>query len=171
MKFENILPVKGLVFLKYYIKYVIILLCILWVDFHHIFWLYGQTKYSFIKTVCRKRMKKSGVHISQGAQLAKSVSFPHPIGIVIGEGVVLEEDVIIYQGVTLGLKKSIDYFLNDKRSRYPIVRKGAIIYSNSVVVGGVEVGENAIIAANSFVNENVPPDAVVGGNPSKILKK
>src|SRR5690606_11821513 len=55
-----------------------------------------------IATYCCNRLKSHGVHISPHARIGNNVKFPHPIAIVIGEGVVIEDDVRIYQSVTLG---------------------------------------------------------------------
>lgn len=117
-------------------------------------------------------MRKNGVHISKGARIAERVSFPHPISIVIGAGVNIESDVMIYQGVTLGLKNYNEYSPNKiDRNKYPTIKKGVIIYTNSVIVGGITIGEDSIVAANSFVSKDVPTDKVVAGNPAFIVSK
>jgi UDP-2-acetamido-3-amino-2,3-dideoxy-glucuronate N-acetyltransferase len=96
----------------------------------------------------------------------------------ICEGVTLEDEVFIGHGVM---------FIND---RYPraarpdgmpqteddwtlqttIVRRGASIGSNATILGGVQIGERAIVGAGAVVTKNVPADAIVAGNPARIIK-
>jgi UDP-2-acetamido-3-amino-2,3-dideoxy-glucuronate N-acetyltransferase len=96
----------------------------------------------------------------------------------ICEGVRVEDEVFIGHGVM---------FIND---RYPratrpdgtpqseddwtlqttIVRRGASIGSNATILGGVQIGERAIVGAGAVVTKNVPADAIVAGNPARIIK-
>lgn len=84
------------------------------------------------------------------------------MGVVIGEGVVVEDDVCIYQNVTLGShgKKGCP-------SGYPHIHRGAKIFAGAVLIGKIDVGENAIIGANSVVLSDVPPDSIAVGVPYK----
>jgi acetyltransferase-like isoleucine patch superfamily enzyme len=97
----------------------------------------------------------------------------------ICEGVVIEDRVFIGHGVT---------FIND---RYPrattatgelqtekdwsvertVVRAGASIGSGATILSNVEIGENAIVGAASVVTRDVPPNAVVVGNPARVLRR
>jgi acetyltransferase-like isoleucine patch superfamily enzyme len=97
----------------------------------------------------------------------------------ICEGVILEDDVFIGHNVT---------FIND---RYPratnpngqlqteadwkcvgtLVKRGASVGSGATLLCGITVGENALIGAGSVVTKDVPPGAVVAGNPAKLIKK
>jgi acetyltransferase-like isoleucine patch superfamily enzyme len=97
----------------------------------------------------------------------------------ICEGVTIESEVFVGHGVT---------FIND---RYPrattaggqlqveadwqcqntLVKRGASIGSGATLLGGITIGENAIVGAGSVVTKDVPPNAIVAGNPARILKK
>ncbi|PKA96791.1 serine O-acetyltransferase [Flavobacteriaceae bacterium MAR_2009_75] len=109
---------------------------------------------------------KRSCDISYNAVIGKKLTLPHPIGIVIGDKVLIEDNVTIFQQVTLGShgKKS-------REKQYPIIRSGAKIYTGAKIIGGVTIGENAIIAANCVVNIDVPPNTVAVGIPCRILNK
>lgn len=103
-------------------------------------------------------------HITVGCKYLsdQQVIMPHPIGIVIGKNVCLGKNITIYQNVTLGTKDGL---------LYPILHDGVTVYAGAVVVGGIKIGKNAIIGANSFVNIDVPDNAIVVGCPARILYK
>lgn len=103
-------------------------------------------------------------HVSIYANIAPGCYFPHPTGICIGEGCILESGVTIYQNVTIGRKKS-------KENLYPVIRKNACLYAGAVVIGGLEVAEHAIVAANSVVTNSVGRGLVVGGIPAKVIDR
>jgi serine O-acetyltransferase len=85
-----------------------------------------------------------------------TVMFPHPVGIVIGDGAVIGRNVRIYQNVTLGLTAN-------GVGAYPTIEDGVAIYAGAVVMGGITVGAGAVIGANAFVSRDVPAGAVVVG--------
>lgn len=94
------------------------------------------------------------------------------------EGVVIEDNVFIGHGVT---------FINDSYPRattvngelqteadwkveQTVIRKGASIGSGSTILSNTSVGENAIVGAGSVVTKDVPPNAIVAGNPARVLR-
>jgi serine O-acetyltransferase len=101
-----------------------------------------------------------GVHVHPKATVGQRVRFPHPAGIVIGAGCTVEDDVTIGQHVTIGVKSAED------RS-YPVVRRGVRIYGGSMIIGAIEVGEGAVVGANSLVLHDVAPGTVVAGSPAR----
>lgn len=87
----------------------------------------------------------------------RTVEYPHPIGIVIGSGTIIHENVVIYQNVTIGRSK-----INSENG-YPIIENDVIIYAGAVIVGNVRIGTGSIIGANSVVTKSVAPNLVVFG--------
>ena len=84
----------------------------------------------------------------------------HATGIVIGETSVVEDDVSIFQGVTLGGTGKIT------GDRHPKVRKGVLISAGAKIIGNVEIGEGAKVAAGSVVLEDVEANTTVAGVPA-----
>jgi len=116
----------------------------------------------------KKRMLlKRGCDISYNAFLGKNLKFPHPLGIVIGNGVIIEDNVMVFQQVTFGSHGKHGVVTKD----YPIIKSGVKIFSGAKIIGSVTIGERAIIGANAVVNIDVPSDSVAVGIPCKILKK
>ena len=107
----------------------------------------------------------TGVDIHPAATIASGVFIDHATGVVIGETAVVEKHVVIYQGATLGGTGK------DKGvRRHPIVKEGAVISCGAKILGGITVGEYAIIGASSVVLKDVPPHATVVGVPGKVIK-
>jgi acetyltransferase-like isoleucine patch superfamily enzyme len=116
------------------------------------------------------------VEIQKGAKIGNRCKISSHT--FICEGVVIEDDVFVGHNVT---------FIND---RYPratngkgqlqtesdwnciptLVKKGASIGSGATLLCGITIGENAVVGAGSVVTKDVPPDAVVAGNPARLLK-
>ncbi len=106
----------------------------------------------------------TGIEIHPAAQIAGGVFIDHGTGVVIGETAVIEEGVIIYQGVTLGGTGK------EKGKRHPTIKKGAIISAGAKVLGGFTVGEYAKIGAGAVVLKEVPPYATVVGVPGIVVR-
>ena len=97
--------------------------------------------------------------------LEKNTYFPHPIGIVINKNAKIGKNCTIFQNVTIG-----DKMTGTDKERYPVIGDNVTIYANSVIIGGIKIGDNAIIGAGAVVVKDVSPNAVVAGNPAVILK-
>lgn len=105
------------------------------------------------------------IDIHPGATIGKRVFIDHGIGVVIGETAVVEDDVLIYQGVTLG-----GVSLNHGK-RHPTIRSGVVIGAGAKILGNIEVGANAKIGANSVVVKPVPECSTAIGIPAHNIEK
>lgn len=108
----------------------------------------------------------SGCYISPKAEIGRGFRLPHPVGVVIGEHVVIGNDVTIYQSVTLG-----SHGKAGQRRDYPIIEDAVVLFANSVIIGGVRVGRGSIVGANSVVTKDVPEYSVVAGVPAKLTRR
>ncbi|QFR49333.1 serine O-acetyltransferase [Sulfurimonas lithotrophica] len=107
----------------------------------------------------------TSVEIHPAAKLGSRVFIDHGIGVVIGETTIIEDDVLIYQGVTLG-GVSLTH-----GKRHPTIRKGAVIGAGAKVLGNIEIGAYAKIGANSVVVKPVPECSTAIGIPAHVIEK
>jgi serine O-acetyltransferase len=103
----------------------------------------------------------TGIEIHPGAKIAPKVFIDHGIGVVIGETAEVEEEVIIYQGVTLGGTSS------KAEKRHPTIKRGSVIGSHAQVLGNITVGQNARIGAGSVVVKDVSANTTMVGIPAR----
>ncbi|MGV1768257.1 serine O-acetyltransferase [Rhizobium rhizogenes] len=104
-----------------------------------------------------------GCDIQPEAHLGKGLWFDHGLGIVIGQTTVIEDDVSMWHGVTLGSS----FHTPETGPRHPRINKGAIIGTGATILGGITIGASAIVAAGSVVTKDVAPGQTVAGVPAQ----
>lgn len=107
----------------------------------------------------------TNIDIHPAARIGRRVFIDHGFGVVIGETTIIEDDVVIYQGVTLG-----GVSLTEGK-RHPTVRRGAVIGAGAKVLGNIVIGEYAKIGANSVVVREVPDGSTAIGIPAHVIAK
>jgi serine O-acetyltransferase len=108
--------------------------------------------------------RMTGIDIHPGATIGSAFVIDHGTGVVIGETAVIEENVKIYQGVTLGAL-SVQKTLANKK-RHPTIGRDVVIYANATILGGSTiVGAGSIIGGNVWITESVPPGSRVYHRP------
>jgi serine O-acetyltransferase len=107
----------------------------------------------------------TGIDIHPGAQIGASFFIDHGTGVVIGETAEIQDNVKIYQGVTLGALK-VKKQLKDVK-RHPTIEKNVVIYANASILGGdTIIGENSIIGGNTWVTNSVGKNSIVLHTPT-----
>lgn len=107
----------------------------------------------------------TNIDIHPGAQIGRRVFIDHGTGVVIGQTTVIEDDVLIYQGVTLGGVSLT------QGKRHPTIRSGVVIGAGAKVLGNIEIGRDAKIGANSVVVKAVPSCSTAIGIPAHVIEK
>ena len=97
------------------------------------------------------------------ARIGRGIFLDHATGLVIGETAVIEDDVSILHGVTLGGTGKED------GDRHPKIRRGVLIGAGAKILGNIEVGHCARVAAGSVVVKPVPNNVTVAGVPAKVV--
>ncbi|WP_160796552.1 DapH/DapD/GlmU-related protein [Shewanella insulae] len=122
--------------------------------------------YKYIAILCSRRInRKYACYLSQKAIVGRNIKFPHPVGIVIGDGVTIAEDAIIYQNVTLGAARVGE----GVKGLYPKIGKDVVIFAGAKVIGGITIGDGAVIGANSVVTKDIPANVSAVGIPARIV--
>lgn len=106
----------------------------------------------------------TGIEIHPGAKISPGVFIDHGIGLVIGETAIVEEDVVLFHGVTLGGTGK------DKGKRHPTVKKGALVSAHAQILGPITIGENAKVGAGAVVISDIPDEATAVGIPAKVVR-
>ena len=113
----------------------------------------------------------TGIEIHPGAKIGKNLFIDHGMGVVIGETSEIGDNVTIYHAVTLGgSSPSIDSERQRHEKRHPTIGNDVVIGSGAQVIGPVNVGNGARIAANAVVVKDVPENATMVGIPAKAVK-
>ncbi|MFA6188216.1 MAG: serine O-acetyltransferase [Sulfuricurvum sp.] len=107
----------------------------------------------------------TNIDIHPGATIGRRVFIDHGTGVVIGQTAIIEDDVLIYQGVTLG-----GVSLTPGK-RHPTIKRGAVIGAGAKVLGNITIGENSKVGANSVVVRNVPENSTAIGIPAHVIQK
>lgn len=102
---------------------------------------------------------ETGIDIHPAAHIGESFFIDHGTGVVIGATCIIGSRVKLYQGVTLGAKsfpKADDGSLIKGIERHPIIGDNVIVYSNTTLLGRINIGKSARIGANMWITEDVP---------------
>ncbi|MEG0320859.1 MAG: serine O-acetyltransferase [Oscillospiraceae bacterium] len=127
-------------------------------------WLYGKNLRFLARVVSQWSRFWTGIEIHPGAQIGRRFVVDHGMGIVIGETAEIGDDVLLYQGVTLGGTGK------ESGKRHPTIANGVMIGSGAKVLGPFTVGENARIASNAVVLREVPENSTAVGVPARIVR-
>ena len=126
-------------------------------------WLWEKGRKDFALYLQSRSSAVFQTDIHPAVPLGRGIFLDHATGLVVGETAVIEDDVSILQGVTLGGTGKED------GDRHPKIRSGVLISVGAKVLGNIEVGHCARIGAGSVVLKPVPPNTTVAGVPAKVI--
>lgn len=126
-------------------------------------WCYRRRRFVLARLISQIARFLTGIEIHPGARIGKRLFIDHGLGVVIGETVELGDDVLLYQGVTLGGTG------NECGKRHPTVGSRVVVGTNASVLGNITVGDDAKIGAGSVVVHSVPDGATVVGIPGRVV--
>lgn len=135
------------------------------VIFHRIaHWFYINKFYLIARLVSQFSRFLTGIEIHPGAKIGKGLLIDHGSGVVIGETAEIGDNCLIYQGVTLGGTGK------EQGKRHPTLGNNVMVGAGARVLGPFKVGDNAKIAANAVVLNEVPENSTAVGVPARIVK-
>lgn len=106
----------------------------------------------------------TGIEIHPGARIGRRFFIDHGMGVVIGETTEIGDDVLLYQGVTLGGTGK------EKGKRHPTIGNRVVIGTGAKVLGNISVGEGVRVGAGSVVIRPVPANSTVVGIPGRVVR-
>lgn len=127
-------------------------------------WFLNHNMPFIARYISQRSAHKTGIEIHPGATIGRRVCIDHGNGIVIGETTEIGDDVMIYQGVTLGGTGK------DVGKRHPTIESGVMIGSGAKVLGPITIGRNAKVAAGAVVVKDVEPNCTVVGVPGEVVR-
>ena len=142
------------------------------VFFHRIANFFSTAKFHLIARIISQFSRfLTGIEIHPNAKIGKNLFIDHGMGVVIGETSEIGDNVTIYHAVTLGgISPSIDSERQRHEKRHPSIGNNVVIGSGAQILGPVKIGDNARVAANAVVVNDVKENATVIGIPAKEIK-
>src|SRR5499433_2488552 len=126
-------------------------------------WLWAKGRKDFAFYLQSRSSAVFQCDINPAARIGRGIFLDHATGLVVGETAVIEDDVSILHGVTLGGTGK------ENEDRHPKIRHGVMIGAGAKILGNIEVGHCARIAAGSVVVKPVPHNVTVAGVPAKVV--
>src|SRR5690242_3137049 len=126
-------------------------------------WLWGKGRRDFALCLQSRSSAVFQCDINPNARIGRGIFLDHATGFVCGETAVIDDDVSILHDVTLGGTGK------EHEDRHPKIRKGVMIGAGAKILGNIEVGQCARIAAGSVVIKSVPNNVTVAGVPARVV--
>ena len=126
-------------------------------------WLWKKGRQDFALYLQSRSSDVFQTDIHPGARIGRGIFLDHATGLVVGSTAVIEDNVSMLQDVTLGGTGK------ERGDRHPKIRHGVLIGAGAKILGNIEVGRCARVAAGSVVLKPVPPNATVAGVPAKVI--
>ena len=127
--------------------------------------LFRHKRFFLARWVSQHARRRTGIEIHPAAKIGRGVFIDHGMGVVIGETAEVGDNCVIYQGVTLGGTGK------DRGKRHPTLGNNVMVGAGAKILGPFRVGDNAKIAANAVVLEEIPPDSTAVVVPAKIVRR
>lgn len=127
-----------------------------------------KTKNKLMKIFCEYKLyrlcRKYGIEVKTNTAIGRGFVMLHPYNITVSPDAIIGKNVTICKGATIGRA-------NGKRPGAPKLGDCVYVGINSSVLGGVDIGDDVMIAPNTFVNQDVPSHSIVIGSPCRIIPK
>lgn len=133
--------------------------------FHRIaHWFYDRRWFVLARLISHIARLFTGIEIHPGAKIGKRLFIDHGLGVVIGETAEIGDDVLLYQGVTLGGTG------NERGKRHPTLGNRVVVGTGAAVLGNIKLGDDVKVGAGSVVVHSVPEGATVVGIPGRVVR-
>ncbi len=127
-------------------------------------WLYRHGLYFPARFLSQISRAFTGIEIHPGAKVGRRLFIDHGMGVVIGETAEIGDDVLLYQGVTLGGTG------HERGKRHPTLGDNVVVGTGAKVLGNIVIGNHVRVGAGSVVIRSVPDHSTVVGVPGRIVR-
>jgi len=128
-------------------------------------WLYRAGVPLLPRLISQTSRLFTGIEIHPGAKIGRRFFIDHGMGVVIGETAEIGDDVLLYQGVTLGGTGK------ERGKRHPTLGNQIVVGTGAKVLGNITIGDQVKIGAGSVVVHSVPPNSTVVGIPGRVVRR
>jgi len=125
--------------------------------------IYSAGWFTLARVVSQMSRSLTGIEIHPGARIGRRFFIDHGMGVVIGETAEIGDDVLIYQGVTLGGTGK------DSGKRHPTLGNNVVVGTGAKILGNIRIGDHVKVGAGSVVVHPVPDHSTVVGVPGRIV--
>ncbi len=127
-------------------------------------WLYRHKQYVLARFISQIARIFTGIEIHPGARIGQRLFIDHGTGVVIGETAEVGDDVLLYQGVTLGGTG------NERGKRHPTIGNRVVVGTGAAILGNIRLGDGVKVGAGSVVVHSVPSGCTVVGIPARVVR-
>jgi serine O-acetyltransferase len=127
-------------------------------------WFYQHNRFVLARLISQIARFVTGIEIHPGAKIGQRLFIDHGMGVVIGETAELGDDILLYQGVTLGGTG------NECGKRHPTIGNGVVVGAGAKILGNITIGDHSKVGAGSVVVHSVPADSTVVGIPGRLVR-
>jgi serine O-acetyltransferase len=133
--------------------------------FHRIaHWFYQKRFFVLARLISTVSRLLTSIEIHPGATIGQRLFIDHGLGVVIGETAEIGDDVLLYQGVTLGGTG------NERGKRHPTIGNRVVVGTGASVLGNITLGDDVRVGAGAVVVHSVPPGSTVIGIPGRVVR-
>jgi serine O-acetyltransferase len=126
--------------------------------------IYRRGWFTLARSLSQLSRTLTGIEIHPGARIGRRFFIDHGMGVVIGETSEIGDDVLVYQGVTLGGTGK------EAGKRHPTIGNGVVLGTGSKILGNIRIGDHAKVGAGSVVVRPVPDHSTVVGVPGRVVR-
>jgi serine O-acetyltransferase len=130
---------------------------------------HGRLIWFITRLLHRWTQAKAGMDLPSALKVGPGLCIVHGWGLVVSPFAQLGRNVTLFNGVLIGRKDKIT--VEGRESSYPVIGDDVWIGPHAIIIGGIKIGNGAIVGPASVVTKDVPDHCVVAGNPAKILRQ
>src|SRR3954467_12392865 len=127
-------------------------------------WFYRGRLYVLARLISTVSRLFTGIEIHPGARIGQRLFIDHGLGVVIGETAEIGDDVLLYQGVTIGGTG------NERGKRHPTLANRVVVGAGASVLGNIRLGDDVRVGAGAVVVHSVPSNSTVVGIPGRVVR-